>query len=119
MLTLSDIATLLRAAAQRNGITQARLADAAGISRRTLTHVFSGEEDFRISTLMALADRLGLELLLVPKGAAPAMAAGEALGPPVRSVVTEALEALHTPPGTDPDGLTTSRAEPPARKARR
>ncbi|MGN7874500.1 helix-turn-helix domain-containing protein [uncultured Roseateles sp.] len=100
MLTLPEIADTLRDAAKRNGWTQARLAESSGVSPRTLTHVLSGEEDFRLTTLMALADRLGLELLLVPKGAARALGAGEELGPPVRSVVTEALDALHAPAGS-------------------
>lgn len=100
MLTLPEIAGALREAAKRNGWTQARLAESSGVSPRTLTHVLSGEEDFRLTTLMALADRLGLELLLVPKGATRALGAGEELGPPVRSVVTEALDALHAPAGS-------------------
>jgi len=95
MLTLPDIAETLRDAARRNGLTQARLADAAGVSSRTLTHVLSGQEDFRVTTLMAVASKLGLELVLVPKGAVRAVAAGNEVGPPVRSVVTEALDALH------------------------
>lgn len=95
MLTLPAIAERLRDAAKQLGLTQARLAEAAGVAPRTLTHVLSGQEDFRLSTLMALSDRLGLELLLVPKGAAVAVAAGEELRPPVRSVVTQALDALH------------------------
>ena len=94
MLTLPEISGLLREEARRHGLTQARLADKAGISARTLTHVLSGQEDFRVSTLMAVAHQLGLEVVLVPKDAAPA-ATGEAIGPPVRSVVTDALEALH------------------------
>ncbi|MBO9687826.1 helix-turn-helix transcriptional regulator [Roseateles chitosanitabidus] len=119
MITLPDIATTLRDASQRNGMTQARLAEAAGISRRTLTHVLSGEEDFRLSTLMALADRLGLELLLVPKGAAAALAAGQEVGPPVRSVVTDALAALHARPGTPSDPATTARTAARPGKTRR
>lgn len=100
MLTLPDIAETLRDATRRNGLTQARLANAAGVSSRTLTHVLSGEEDFRVTTLMAVASQLGLELVLVPKGAARAVAAGNEVGPPVRSVVTEALDALHARPDT-------------------
>ena len=94
-ITIPDIAETLREAARRNGLTQARLAEVAGISPRTLTHVLSGQEDFRLTTLMALADRLGLAVLVVPKGAAAAVAAGETVGPPVRSVITEALDAAH------------------------
>ncbi|WP_431257068.1 helix-turn-helix transcriptional regulator [Roseateles chitinivorans] len=94
-ITIPDIAETLREAARRNGLTQARLAEVAGISPRTLTHVLSGQEDFRLTTLMALADRLGLAVLVVPKGAAAAVAAGDTVGPPVRSVITEALDAAH------------------------
>lgn len=93
MQSLPTIAEILRDTARRNGMTQARLANAAGVSPRTLTHVLSGQEDFRMTTLMALADQLGLELLLIPKGAAAAVAAAETAGPPVRSVINEALEA--------------------------
>ncbi|MFX1682806.1 helix-turn-helix domain-containing protein [Mitsuaria sp. CC2] len=106
MMTLPEIADTLRDAARRNGVTQARLAGAAGISSRTLTHVLSGQEDFRVSTLMAVAHQLGLELVLVPKGAARAVAAGDVLGPPVRSVVTEALEALHAQRDATPGAAT-------------
>ena len=106
MPSLADIAETLRDAAKRQGLTQARLAEAAGVAPRTLTHVLSGQEDFRLSTLMALADRLGLEMLLVPKGAAAAVAAGEPLRPPVRSVVTQALDALHGSPDAADDGGT-------------
>ena len=93
MTTLPVIADALRDAARRNGMTQLRLAEAAGVSPRTLTHVLSGQEDFRVSTLLALADRLGLQLVLMPKPAAAGWLAGETAGPPVRSTVNEALAA--------------------------
>lgn len=96
MQTLPEIADTLRDAARRHGMTQARLADAAGVSPRTLTHVLSGQEDFRVTTLMAVAQRLGLDLVLVPQGVAAAVAGGASEGPPVRSVINEALEAAQT-----------------------
>lgn len=83
MTTLPEIANILRARLQQQGHTQAQLRESAGISQRTLTNVFSGEQDFKVSTLLALADRLGLELLLVPKGAAAAVEAGAVAKPKV------------------------------------
>lgn len=78
MNSLSDIADTLRARLRQQGQTQASLRESAGIAQRTLTNVLSGEQDFKVSTLLALADRLGLEMMLVPKGAVVAMDAGGA-----------------------------------------
>lgn len=83
MIALPEIASILRARLREQGMTQASLRDAAGVAQRTLTNVLSGDQDFKVSTLLALADRLGLELLLVPKGAAPAVQAGEPAPPRV------------------------------------
>ncbi len=69
----------------------------AGISQRTLTNVLSGTEDYKVSTLMAVADRLGLELVLVPKAAAVAVEAGKTTAPLVKSRVAAALERVASP----------------------
>lgn len=109
MNTLSDVAAVLRDALVRQGLTQGRLAERSGVSPRTLSNVLSGEEDFRLSTLFALADRLELELVLVPRAAAAAVAAGETTAPLVPSMVDEALLSVRerlAPPlrrRTDPD----------------
>lgn len=63
-----------------------------GVSQRTLTKVLSGQEDFKVSTFFALADRLGLELLLVSKETVQAVAAGQVTVPVVKSLVQGALE---------------------------
>ncbi|MDB5894872.1 MAG: hypothetical protein JWQ88_2403 [Rhodoferax sp.] len=55
-------------------MTQAALRVGAGVSARTLTLLLSGNHDFKLSTLLSVADRLGLELVLVPKAAAAALA---------------------------------------------
>lgn len=73
MKTIAEISDVLRSSLQQQGQTQASLRESAGIAQRTLTNVLSGDQDFKVSTLLALADRLGLELLLVPKGAAAAV----------------------------------------------
>lgn len=54
-------------------MTQKRLGAEAGISKRTLFMVLSGEADYKITTLMAVLDRLDLELAIVPKAAAAAL----------------------------------------------
>lgn len=94
MKTITGLSGRLREGLVHAKITQAELKSRAGISQRTLTNVLSGKEDFKVSTLLALADRLGLELLLVPKGAATALAFDEATEPVVKSVVTAALEQV-------------------------
>lgn len=91
MSTLRQLSDTLKASARHRAIKQADLKDQAGISQRTLTNVFSGSEDYKVSTLLSLADRLGLELLLVPKGAAAAVQAGETTEPQVQSRVAAAL----------------------------
>ncbi len=101
MKTLAETSEQLRAALTRLNLTQAELKAMAGISGRTLTNVLSGKEDFKLSTLLALADRLGLELLLVPKGAANAVNAvneyagsDESAAPAVKSKVQAALDRI-------------------------
>jgi transcriptional regulator with XRE-family HTH domain len=100
MNTSKEVAGVLRSSLVAVGLTQAELRAQAGVSQRTLTNVLSGTEDFKFSTLVALADRLGLELLLVPKGAAVAVDAGQTALPQVKSRVAAALEAVR-PRGGD------------------
>jgi len=87
-----DIAAQLRARLAQRGLTQAELREAAGVSQRTLTNVLGGEQDFKVSTLLALADRLGLDVALVPKGARPAL--DEAGRPGPAHIPTRVQQAL-------------------------
>lgn len=48
------------------GLTQAELADRAGLSRMTVQKMESGTLDPRLSTLLEMARALGLEPMLVP-----------------------------------------------------
>jgi transcriptional regulator with XRE-family HTH domain len=93
MRTLTDIATALDARRAQASVGKLKLADEAGITYRTLSKVLSGAQDFKVSTLLALADRLGLEVLVVPKAAAPAVAA-QAAEAQVQSRVQAALAQL-------------------------
>ncbi|WP_051439587.1 helix-turn-helix domain-containing protein [Bordetella petrii] len=94
MKTLSAIAAVLRQRLRERGQTQASLREAAGVAQRTLTNVLSGEQDFKVSTLLALADRLGLEVLLVPKGAAPAFDAAAPSKPVVPTRIQVARKKI-------------------------
>ena len=73
MKSTIEIAAVLRGHLKASGMTQAALRAGAGVSTRTLTLLLSGNHDFKLSTLLAVADRLGLELVLVPKAAAAAL----------------------------------------------
>lgn len=97
MRTLSEIATFLRERLKTTSITQRELGAHAGIARRTLTSVLSGQADYKVTTLMAVLDRLGYELTIVPKGAASGLAAStssEPTTPAVKTVVQLAREKL-------------------------
>lgn len=94
--TLSQIATILRRQTKRQNLTQEMLRKGAGISRQTLTNVLSGNSDFKVTTLIAIADRLGLDVILLPKAAARGLADELAPRPPVvKTTVQGALDRLH------------------------
>lgn len=97
MRTLSEIATFLRQRLKTTSITQRQLGAHAGIARRTLTGVLSGQADYKVTTLMAVLDRLGYELAIVPKGAAAGVAeitSPEPTPPAVKTRVQLARERL-------------------------
>lgn len=91
MKSLADIAQRLRTRAKEQHLTQAQLHAKAGIAQRTLTNVLSGQDDFKVSTLLALCDRLGLEVALIPREGAWALEAGPTTQPAVTSRVAAAL----------------------------
>lgn len=100
MTSIADVSKVLRATLKRSGRTQESVRTAAGLSRQTAVNVFKGTEDFKLSTLLAVADRLGLELALVPKGASRALEQGtdERL---VETLVDRALSRSRPPVGSD------------------
>lgn len=90
MITIVSISSwpeVLREARRARKLSQADVADAAGLSRMTVQKLESGSVDARISTLEELVRALGLELLLVPRALAPAVetflrAGGRVVGHP-------------------------------------
>lgn len=85
MNTIPEVSAELRRALERSGHTQQSVREAAGLARQTFANVMGGDSDFKLSTLLALADRLGLELLLLPKDAA------RGLQPPAAATVVETV----------------------------
>lgn len=70
MTSIPEVSKALREAITQQGLKQGELREAAGVSRQTLANVLSGREDFKLSTLLSLLDRLRLELVFLPKAAA-------------------------------------------------
>ncbi|WP_083941034.1 helix-turn-helix domain-containing protein [Pseudoduganella violaceinigra] len=88
MRTLQEIADFLRIRLGSMGLTQQSLGEHAGISRRTLTGVLNGARDYKITTLMSILDRLGYELVIVPKGAATGLSSEQGFAPSPPAVKT-------------------------------
>lgn len=87
MNSLKSISEALSLAKKSNQITDSALARDTGIQRLTVVRAMSGNENFGLTTLLVLADRLGLEVMLVPKEAARALRGpAEHISPPVASV---------------------------------
>ena len=63
----------LREARQRKGLSQRELSARSGVPQSHISRIESGEVDLRVSSLVALARVLELELELVPKEAVPAV----------------------------------------------
>jgi len=106
MITVEQLATALRDRIARSGMTQKALSVEAGVSRQTLSKILSGQADLKVTTLFALADKLGMEVMLLPKDIAPDVAAKDEFEsrtePLVKSVVDAAMERIGTTWKRDP-----------------
>ncbi len=96
MTTLSQLASTLRFHFEKLSLTQEALGREAGISRQTLNKALSGSADFRITTLLAVADRLGLDIVLIPKGASKGIDTPLQTQPLIKSKIARVLERLET-----------------------
>jgi transcriptional regulator with XRE-family HTH domain len=67
MKTLSEIATRLEDERLRLMLDYQTLAEKTGLTPLSVRNVLQGRTAPRITTLMAIADQLGLEVLLLPK----------------------------------------------------
>lgn len=74
MTYLNDqILSALREARQRKGLSQRALSAKSGVPQSHISRIEKGEVDLRVSSLIALARALDLELELVPKKSVPAI----------------------------------------------
>jgi transcriptional regulator with XRE-family HTH domain len=66
MTTLQTLAQNLEAALLRKGLTRQELAEKAGVSRQAVYRLLKGH-DVQVTTLLAVGDVLGLDLVALPK----------------------------------------------------
>lgn len=69
MTTLADVADQLKAARRETGLTQAELAERAGVSRTTLARMETlAKGDMSVSVLVRLLEAAGYDLKVVKVG---------------------------------------------------
>ena len=84
---MTSLLSTLAAARKARQMTQAQLAESAGLSRMTVQRTEGGDLDPRYSTLAEMAQVLGLDIIAVPSSLRPSVDAfiksqGEVLSPP-------------------------------------
>lgn len=96
MKTLADIAIFLKNSQELHKVSQKTIMENTGLTSPTIRGLLSAKKDSKLTTLMAVADELDLELILVPKALASSLLGG--LSPdvskmphPVRTLVSSAL----------------------------
>lgn len=65
MNTISSISAVLRERQKASGVSQEALRESAGLSRQTMTNVMKGSQDYKLSTLLSVAQRLDMDVALV------------------------------------------------------
>ena len=94
MKTIPEVSALLAARVKNLRKGKMALCDEAGITARTLRNVLSGSEDYKVSTLLSLVDRLGMELVIVPREVSGAVQSPSAPVSQVKTSVQAALDKL-------------------------
>ncbi len=67
----SRIARVLREARTGQGLSQRELGQRSGLTQAQISRIENGEVDLRLSSLIAMANVLGLDLGLTPRPPAP------------------------------------------------
>ncbi|NUT61795.1 MULTISPECIES: helix-turn-helix transcriptional regulator [unclassified Herbaspirillum] len=93
MTTLVDIGHRIRIARKARGMTAIALAELAGMHRNTLLALETGRGNIELVKLLALCEALDLDLLLLPRQAAPLRAA-DAQGSGSQTELGARLQAL-------------------------
>ncbi|MCW8198131.1 XRE family transcriptional regulator [Verminephrobacter aporrectodeae subsp. tuberculatae] len=76
MRTLNEFSTALALAQRARKLTANALALRTGLTPQAVRQILAGETAPRLTNAMAIASELGLELVLVPKEAAPSLSGG-------------------------------------------
>ena len=71
--TIDPVTGALKAARAAKGLSQRALSARSGVPQGHISKIESGAVDLRLSSLVALARVLDLELMLVPRRAVPAV----------------------------------------------
>lgn len=90
------VAAAFRAAMQAQGVNQLYLVEKTGLTPRTISLLLSGRQNFKLSSLSAIADVLGLELVVRPKALPEADTSEPATETPTATTV---LPLAEYPPG--------------------
>lgn len=93
MKTALEVGTALQSAREDSKIRMIDLVERTGLTAVTLRHVLEGKTDARISTVVAIAKEVGLELVLLPKEVADSLAAADPQHVAIESLVERALGA--------------------------
>lgn len=93
MRTLRDFSTALTQAQKASAVTAKDLASRTGLSDQAVRAMLHGEAAPRLTNAMALADALGLELVLMPKAAAEGYRHTET-SPATRTVLSDVERRL-------------------------
>ena len=73
--TIKSLGRILRDARKQAGLTQAQVAERAGIARPNYREIESGNAAARATTLINVARTLGMELMLIPQAMVPGVQA--------------------------------------------
>ena len=94
MSNLTSISNTLRTRARQLRVSQATIVNEGGVARQTVTNIFGGDQDYRMTSLLAVADRLGLSVVLVPKGSETGLSVELAAHAVVKTGVQASIEAM-------------------------
>jgi hypothetical protein len=91
MKTLAELSHALRQAKEQLALPVIEMSRNSGLTAVTIRGVLTGKNDPRLSTLMTLAEQLGLEVMLLPKAVAATIVAKPTAPAEVQSLVSAAL----------------------------
>jgi hypothetical protein len=92
MKTVQEVAQQLQEARGKQGVKLDALVASTGLTAVTLRGLLTGRTDSRLSTVLATAHELGLELMLVPSAFSASIAARRPAGTP-QSLVSRAVNS--------------------------